>query len=40
MSAPPPLANGPRALGTGAVLVMIGQCSIWGMGPIAIKVGN
>lgn len=29
-----------RALGTGAVLVMIGLCAIWGMGQIAIKVGN
>jgi drug/metabolite transporter (DMT)-like permease len=29
-----------RPLGTGAVLVMIGLCSIWGMGQIAIKIGN
>lgn len=37
---PSPTETGPRALGTGAMLVMIGLCAIWGMGQIAIKVGN
>jgi drug/metabolite transporter (DMT)-like permease len=36
----PPRTPTTRPLGTGAILVMMGLCAIWGMGQIAIKIGN
>lgn len=36
----PPRTSSTRPLGAGAIVVMMGLCAIWGMGQIAIKIGN